>query len=686
MKGLKNLSNNKKNNVKVQRSNFLNENNNFLEKPKKKNTRVVIDSRDNSMNKSHKTSSTFKRGNSLELKNEEIEILDVIDEIPNNNKWEFKTNKNEIKNKMKDNKGKKIDLKEEKKMGLNGNNKNLNKNPRPVVSEQIKRIEKPKEKININCIPENKNEKDLNVVELKNKIKEFEKQVKMYKEIELKYQIENNDMKKELDIYKDENKNLKTELEKFKNEYNELITKRKEMENKNEPYNIQEDNVLSSLYKKPTLIGLNNIGATCFMNSTLQCLSQTEALTNYFLNKRNLNRIMNNNLALKNKNSNQLAPVYLELIQKLWDKNNENKSFSPNAFMQRVSELNPLFKTGTAGDAKDFIIFVLERLHIELKKPNKSVLCDYDLINNQYDAESAFHFFFKDFKKDSSIISEVFFGYNETTNECLNCKAKYQNQKNPICYNYGLFNCLIFPLEEVKNMVNRNFNNNLMMFNNFQNNNFQMNNSSPQMNNNFQMIKSNPQMNINNPLMNNNIQMNNCNIQMNNNNILKNNGNFIMGNIFQANINSVTLHDCFCFNQKVDLFQGENRNYCNICKQTYDSYYTSKILISPDILVLILNRGRGNIYNVKLIFDESIDITEFVQLKDRPKIIYNLYGVITHIGQSGPNAHFVASCKSPIDNKWYRYNDAFVNPINDLQKDVIQFGTPYILFYQKKKY
>ena len=34
-------------------------------------------------------------------------------------------------------------------------------------------------------------------------------------------------------------------------------------------------------YKTPTLIGLNNIGATCFMNSTLQCLSQTKELTKY---------------------------------------------------------------------------------------------------------------------------------------------------------------------------------------------------------------------------------------------------------------------------------------------------------------------------------------------------------------------------------------------------------------------
>ena len=277
----------------------------------------------------------------------------------------------------------------------------------------------------------------------------------------------------------------------------------------------------------------------------------------------------------------------------------------------------------------------------------------------------------------------------------LKLQKKYQNLNNPICYNYGIFNCLIFPLEEVKNLVNaninNNINNNLMIFNNFQMNNmFQMNNvnltnsANLQMNNMFQMnanLTNNANLQMNNP----NLLMNNGNLQMNNSNILINNGNLIMGNATPQN-NSVTLHDCFCFNQKVDLFQGENRNYCNICKQTYDSFYTTKILISPDVLVLILNRGKGNIYDVKLIFDESIDITEFVLLKDRPKIIYNLYGVITHIGESGPNAHFVASCKSPINNKWYRYNDAFVNPINDFKKEVIEFGTPYILFYQKKKY
>ena len=230
---------------------------------------------------------------------------------------------------------------------------------------------------------------------------------------------------------------------------------------------------------------------------------------------------------------------------------------------------------------------------------------------NQYDKQSAQNYFFNDFNKEGSVLSENFFGFNETTTECLYCKnvSFSQGTSTPICYNYGLFNCLIFPLEEVKNMKNNYY--------------------------------QTPQNNV------------------------------------------VTIYECFIYNQKTDLFTGDNRNYCNICKQLADSNYTSRIFMGPNILILILNRGRNNIYDVKLDFTEKIDITQYVIQKDRPQLIYDLYAVISHIGESGPNAHFVASCKSPIDNKWYRYNDAFVNPIKDLQKEVIDFSIPYILFYQK---
>ena len=64
--------------------------------------------------------------------------------------------------------------------------------------------------------------------------------------------------------------------------------------------------------------------------------------------------------------------------------------------------------------------------------------------------------------------------------------------------------------------------------------------------------------------------------------------------------------------------------------------YTNKIFVNPNVLVLILNRGKDNIYNDKSDFNENIDTTQFVLQKDKPRITYNLNGVITHIGKRYP--------------------------------------------------
>ena len=126
------------------------------------------------------------------------------------------------------------------------------------------------------------------------------------------------------------------------------------------------------------------------MNSTLQCLSQTESLTNYFLKEKNLNKINNNNLA-KNNIGLQLSPIYLELIKKLWFKE-KIISFSPNNFINTDEKMNPLFKLGQAGDVKGFIIFILEQLHKELKQPVKSFNNNMNLNQNlaKYDKNKAF--------------------------------------------------------------------------------------------------------------------------------------------------------------------------------------------------------------------------------------------------------------------------------------------------------
>ena len=143
--------------------------------------------------------------------------------------------------------------------------------------------------------------------------------------------------------------------------------------------------------------------------------------------------------------------------------------------------------------------------------------------------------------------------------------------------------------------------------------------------------------------------------------------------------NKVSINECFIYLNKSETFIGENRYYCNICKSVSDSVYSSKILIAPNILILILHRGKDIINDVKLEFNETIDITQFVSKRDKPQLIFNLYGVITYIDKR----HFIASCKSSLNNKWYRFNDDNISPISSIQKEVIEFGIPYILFYQR---
>ena len=459
--------------------------------------------------------------------------------------------------------------------------------------KRMKEIDKRKEEID-----KRKEQIDKRMEEIIERENEFNKRILFYEEKELFLEQEDERIKK-----------LKEEFDKIKEENNSLKQKLDQLQYKNKT---TKENPLK-LYKKPTLIGLENIGAICFINASLQCLSQTELLSEYFLNNKNKEKIINNNIALEEKNSKQLSPCYLELIQNLWNPNNMNKSYNPKKFIQTVNDMNTLFKKGEAGDSKDFIIFILEQIHKELKKElkiNKNDSNGKENQLNQYDKDNAFNNFLNEFTKEGSIISDIFFGFFETTNECQSCKFNFSIRKikNPICYNYQIFNCLIFPLEEVKNMKN---------------------------------------------------------------------------NYTGGNYNIVTLNDCFCYYTKSTLFNGQNQNYCNICKHLSDSLYTTRIYSGPNILIIILNRGKNNIYDIKLDLDEAIDLSQFIIRKDMPLIIYSLYGVITHIGKSGPDAHFVASCKSSFDNKWYRYNDSLVYNIKDIKKEIFDFGTPYILFYQK---
>ena len=149
------------------------------------------------------------------------------------------------------------------------------------------------------------------------------------------------------------------------------------------------------------------------------------------------------------------------------------------------------------------------------------------------------------------------------------------------------------------------------------------------------------------------------------------------------NLNSVNIYDCFEYNQKIDYFTGENAMYCNFCKRTIPSSYFTLLYTLPEILIIVLNRGKGIEFNVKLEFTEELNLYTFVE-NNKEGYLYKLIGVVTHLGESGASGHFIAYCKSPIDKKWYQYNDDLVTKVNDFNRQIKDYAMPYILFFQKE--
>ena len=161
----------------------------------------------------------------------------------------------------------------------------------------------------------------------------------------------------------------------------------------------------------------------------------------------------------------------------------------------------------------------------------------------------------------------------------------------------------------------------------------------------------------------------------------QNNINYNFNNNYFNN-NEVNIYDCFFYDQRINYMTGSNIMYCNFCRQTCNSSMRTFLSTGPEILIIILNRGKGIQFKVKINFSLEIDLSNFIEMK-QTGCRYNLIGVITHLGESGMGGHFIAYCKNPISGDWHKYNDSIVSKVENFKTEVIDFAMPYLLFYQK---
>ncbi|XP_061448570.1 ubiquitin carboxyl-terminal hydrolase 2 isoform X1 [Rhineura floridana] len=163
------------------------------------------------------------------------------------------------------------------------------------------------------------------------------------------------------------------------------------------------------------LTGLRNLGNTCFMNSVLQCLSNTKELRDYCLQNQYLHDLNN-----KSRMQMALMSEFAKLIQALWT-SSPNESVSPSEFKTQIQRYAPRFVGYNQQDAQEFLRFLLDGLHSEVNRVLVRPKGSHDNLDHLLDDEKGRQMWMKYLAREDSRIGDLFVGQLKSSLTCSAC-------------------------------------------------------------------------------------------------------------------------------------------------------------------------------------------------------------------------------------------------------------------------
>lgn len=168
------------------------------------------------------------------------------------------------------------------------------------------------------------------------------------------------------------------------------------------------------------LVGLRNIGNTCFMNAVLQCLSNTRALHPYILGSEYVGDVNSTQSTMNG----ALITVFSELMQEMWsDEDDEpSRALTTAPFKAEIQRFAPRFMGYQQQDAQEFLRYLLEGLHEDVnrvKERPKPILTDIgDHLSDNLKAMESWKRFLR---RDDSKFVDLFVGQLKSTLRCTVC-------------------------------------------------------------------------------------------------------------------------------------------------------------------------------------------------------------------------------------------------------------------------
>lgn len=423
--------------------------------------------------------------------------------------------------------------------------------------------------------------------------------------------------------------------------------------------------------KPKGIIGLANIGNTCYMNSVLQCLFNIEIFKDHISDQNIIKDIYQSvikNISEDNKKNYSLILSNIQLtttfqlhklMSAVWS--DKSKHMRPINFKNVFASKIVSFKNFEQQDSQEALLCILDTIHVELQKP---VNIDFKFCNEQYlelfnkadndkisdidccEMESTYPDFWELLsvkraidvhnKKSYSLISKIFQSLVCSTLQCPECNYHTFN------FDPSIILTVPIPNERTLNMT-------------------KINEQMKQL----ACLDVDRQEQIKQHLI-----MTQCNEQ------------------------EFTLDECFKHLVNIEKLDDSNQWFCPQCEMKVNALKKSSIWIPSKIMIIhikrfiqkqsvIVGHYSASKLNNKIIYPiNGFNLNPYMSTysKKMGNYQYDLIAVSNHIG--GLNGgHYFSFVKSITDNKWYCLDDDKVSLMEE--SDVVSKDA-YILFYKLK--
>ena len=165
-------------------------------------------------------------------------------------------------------------------------------------------------------------------------------------------------------------------------------------------------------------IRVNKVNKSSFVISTMENIAKMINFSQYFLNK--------NKFQSLNKSKSGIINEFIYYMEKLWNKENEQKDFNPSEFIKKIFTLDKKkFSFKEEIDPYIFYDFLLAQLNKELNGYDQEIKSNLEKSLSEYKGNKSLEKFYQDFiKNNNSIISQSLYGIFKISIKCGFCDGQ----------------------------------------------------------------------------------------------------------------------------------------------------------------------------------------------------------------------------------------------------------------------